>query len=230
MLDRFRDPETARRLDAETMEMLFIRGGAEKILFVDPRPELNGRPLAEVATAWNLSVPQPVRRILTEANAGVMNLELYDIENTRHLARQSWMMTCTDGRTPSPRQNVTHPRVFGAFTRKLRQFVLDEGAITMPFAIRSMTGLAADFLQLPTRTCARAHSPISPFSTMIGYATAPPTKTLANIPKARCTFWSMANSRYGTASQWVRWLDVRSEDLPGRPDVDISHQLTKDRQ
>jgi len=156
MLDRFRDPETARRLDTETMEMLFIRGGAEKILFVDPRPELNGRTLAEVATAWNLSVPQTVRRILTEANAGVMNLELYDIENTRHLARQSWMMTCTDGRTPSPRQNVTHPRVFGAFTRKLRQFVLDEGAITMPFAIRSMTGLAADFLQLTNRGYLRA--------------------------------------------------------------------------
>ena len=61
------------------------------------------------------------------------------------------MMTCTDGRTPSPAQNVTHPRVFGAFTRKLRQFVLDEGIITMPFAIRSMTGLAADFLHLDDR-------------------------------------------------------------------------------
>lgn len=36
MLDRFRDPETARRLDVETMEMLAIRGGADKILFADP--------------------------------------------------------------------------------------------------------------------------------------------------------------------------------------------------
>ena len=38
--------------------------------------------------------------------------------------------------------------MFGAFTLKLRQFVLDEQIITMPFAIRSMTGLAADFLRL----------------------------------------------------------------------------------
>jgi len=85
-----------------------------------------------------------------------MILDLYDIENTRYLARQPWMMTCTDGRTPSPRQNVTHPRVFGAFTRKLRQFVLDEGIIALPFDIRSMTGLAADFLRLDgtPRTCA----------------------------------------------------------------------------
>ena len=73
-----------------------------------------------------------MRRILADGNAAVMNLDLYDIENTRYLARQPWMMTCTDGRTPSPGQNVTHPRVFGAFTRKLRQFVLDEQVITMP--------------------------------------------------------------------------------------------------
>ena len=156
MLERFRDPETVRRLDVETMEMLAIRGGADKLLFADPRPELNGRTLAAVAAEWELPVPAAVRRILTAGNAAVMNLELYDIENTRYLARQPWMMTCTDGRTPSPGQNVTHPRVFGAFTRKLRQFVLDERIVTMPFAIRSMTGLAADFLRLDDRGYLRA--------------------------------------------------------------------------
>ena len=156
MLERFRDPETVRRLDVETMEMLAIRGGAGKLLFADPRPALNGRTLAAVAAEWELPVPAAVRRILTAGNAAVMNLDLYDIENTRYLARQPWMMTCTDGRTPSPAQNVTHPRVFGAFTRKLRQFVLDERIITMPFAIRSMTGLAADFLRVDDRGYLRA--------------------------------------------------------------------------
>ena len=156
MLERFRDPETVRRLDVETMEMLAIRGGADKLLFADPRPELNGRTLDAVAAEWELPIPAAVRRILTAGNAAVMNLDLYDIENTRYLARQPWMMTCTDGRTPSPTQNVTHPRVFGAFTRKLRQLVLDERIITMPFAIRSMTGLAADFLHLDDRGYLRA--------------------------------------------------------------------------
>ena len=156
MLERFRDPETVRRLNVETMEMLAIRGGAERLLFADPRPELNGRTLAAVAAEWELPVPAAVRRILAAGNAAVMNLDLYDIENTRFLARQPWMMTCTDGRTPSPAQNVTHPRVFGAFTRKLRQFVLDEGVVAMPFAIRSMTGLAADFLRLDDRGYLRA--------------------------------------------------------------------------
>ena len=121
------------------------------MLFADPRPELNGRTLAEVTLQWNLPVPQTVRKILREDNAAVMNLDLYDIVNTRFLAKQDWMMTCTDGRHPVPGQNVTHPRVCGAFTRKLRQFVNDERIISMPFAIRSMTGLAADFLEIPDR-------------------------------------------------------------------------------
>lgn len=156
MLERFDDEETVKRLDVETMEMLAIRGGARKLLFADPRPELNGRTLEDVATESGRSVPETVRAILREGNASVMNLDLYDAENTRYLAKREWMMTCTDGRPPAPDQLVTHPRVYGAFTKKLRQFVLDEGAISMPFAIRSMTGLAADFLKLPDRGYIRA--------------------------------------------------------------------------
>jgi len=151
MLTRFVDPDTSAMLDRQTMEMLAIRGGAEKILFADPRPELNGKTLASVAAEWGSPVPATVRRILTDGNAAVMNIDLYDIENTRYLATKPWMMTCTDGRPPRPDQRITHPRVYGAFTRKLRQFVLDEGVITMPFAVRSMTGMGADFLGLSDR-------------------------------------------------------------------------------
>ncbi|HSF17087.1 MAG TPA: amidohydrolase family protein [Vicinamibacteria bacterium] len=151
MLLRLRDPESFARIASEMAEMLAIRGGAEKIRIVDPRPELNGRTLTEVATAWGLTIPETVRRILEGGSAAVMNLDLYDMENTRFLATRDWMMTCTDGRDPRPDQVVSHPRVFGAFTKKLRLYVLDEPVITMPFAIRSMSGLAAEFLRLEDR-------------------------------------------------------------------------------
>jgi N-acyl-D-aspartate/D-glutamate deacylase len=80
-----------------------------------------------------------------------MNLDLYDTENTRYLAQKPWMMTCTDGRTPAEGQDVVHPRVYGAFPKKLRDFALEEDLISVPFAVRSFTGLAADFLRLPDR-------------------------------------------------------------------------------
>ncbi len=151
MLERFRDPEVARVLDEATAEMLAIRGGAEKIRFSDPRPELNGRTLAEVADELGVPPPEAARRILVEGNASVMNIGLYDPVNTAFLAEQDWMMTCTDGRDIEPGTAVGHPRVYGAFTKKLRDHVLDAERISMPFAIRSMTGLAAEFLGIGDR-------------------------------------------------------------------------------
>lgn len=151
MVRRFDDPDTLAVIDRQTREMLAIRGGADRLLFADPRPELNGRTLGDVAAEWGVPAPDAARRILREGNAAVMNLGLYDEENTRYLAQKDWMMTCTDGRNPGPGQNVTHPRVFGAFTKKLDDFVLEEGVITLPFAVRSMSGLAADFLEWTDR-------------------------------------------------------------------------------
>jgi N-acyl-D-amino-acid deacylase len=147
------------------MEMLELRGGAEKILIVDPRPALNGRTLAQVAHEWSITVPEAVRRIMDEGEASVMNLDLYDAGNTRTLALKEWMMTCTDGRTPHPGQDIVHPRVYGAFTRKLRLFVYDEPAITLPFAIRSMSGLASTFFNVPDRGLIREgfHADIAVF-------------------------------------------------------------------
>lgn len=152
VLARFDHPDTLRILRRQIVESLAMRGGAEMILFADPDPRLNGKTLAEVAGEWGSDVPATVRRILAEnGNATVMNLELYDPDNTRYLATMPWMMTCTDGRTPAAGQAVTHPRVYGAFPKKLHEFVVEERLLELPFAIRSFTGLAADFLRLPDR-------------------------------------------------------------------------------
>lgn len=151
MVRRFQNPDTARVLDVQTMEMLEIRGGAEKIVFADARPEFNGKTLADVAAERGLPVPEAVREIMSESNPWVMNRDLYDVENTRYLATMPWMMTCTDGVTPTPGAEIVHPRVYATFPKKINDFVNRDGAIGLPFAIRGMTGLAADFLRLDDR-------------------------------------------------------------------------------
>ena len=155
MRARFRDPDFVRRLDRETMEMLAIRGGAEKIRFVDRRRDLNGKTLAQVADSLRLPLPAAVRKILEGGNASVMNMDLYDIANIRYLARMDWMMTCTDGRNVGPEIAITHPRSYAAFTHKLRMLGIDDSVISLPFAIRGMTSLAAAFLGLSDRGLVR---------------------------------------------------------------------------
>ena len=151
MIARYDDPATAAEIKTATNAMLKIRGGADKIMFVDPRPDLNGKTLAEVAAERELSAADTVEWVLRAGNAGVMNLELYDHANTRTLAQEPWMMTCTDGRTPRPDQPITHPRTFGAFPKKMRHFVFEEKLLAPEFVIRSFSGLAADFYNLTER-------------------------------------------------------------------------------
>ncbi len=151
MVARFDDPALAARILGDTEAMLQLRGGADKIFFVDPAPSLNGRTLAQVARELEMPPAAAVQAILRSGNKGVMNLELYDDANTRFLAQQDWMMTCTDGRTPRPDQPMTHPRTFGAFPMKMRQFVFEQELLSPEFMIRSFTGLAADFYRLPDR-------------------------------------------------------------------------------
>ncbi len=151
MVARFDDPAARGEIVKATDAMLAIRGGAGKILFADPRPDLNGKTLAEVAAERELSAADTVQWILRDGNAVVMNLDLYDHANTRRLAQEPWMMTCTDGRTPQPDQVITHPRTFGAFPKKMRHFVFEEELLTPEFMIRSFSGLAADFYRLPER-------------------------------------------------------------------------------
>lgn len=152
ILARFADADTAAVLRRQIMESLAMRGGPEKIMIVDEDARLNGRTLAELAAEWDMDVPATVHRVVEEnGNARVMNLDLYDLDNTRYLATMPWMMTCTDGRTPAEGQTVTHPRVYGAFPRKMRLMALDGGELTVPFVIRSFSGLAADFFALSDR-------------------------------------------------------------------------------
>ena len=151
MLARFADPSIREEISAATDEMLETRGGADKILLVDERPGLNGITLLQYAQLHELPVDAAVREILAGGNATVMNLDLYDAANTRQLATEPWMMTCTDGRTPKPEQTIAHPRTFGAFPMKYRLYTRDEPLLDLATLLRGFSGLAADFLGLPDR-------------------------------------------------------------------------------
>jgi hypothetical protein len=65
-----------------------------------------------------------------------MNLDIYDAGDIRKLARKEWMMTVSDGIPPASPSSYTHPRLYGAFSQ-LRELVMEEGVITLPFAIEA---------------------------------------------------------------------------------------------
>lgn len=154
MLERLRDAEIRARAERDHREMLAIRGGPEKLRFTDEDPSLSGKTLAELAEEWGLSTLETVERIAAERqhmSVPVMNIDLYDQANIDYLAAREWMMTCTDGLSVRFGEGKVHPRSYGAFPKKLREMVLDQERLSLPFVLRGMSGLAASFIGLPDR-------------------------------------------------------------------------------
>jgi N-acyl-D-aspartate/D-glutamate deacylase len=144
LLQRIDDPAVRPRLIAAMQKNLDDRGGPESLLItVAPDKEYTGKTLAAIAKEHQLSPIDAAFLIIKKGGAAVasFNMQESDIKN---FMRQPWVMTCSDG---SP----GHPRKYGTFPHKLREYVFDEHVITLPFAIHSMTSLPAETLHLQDR-------------------------------------------------------------------------------
>ena len=207
MVRRFDDPDTLALLDAQTREMLAIRGGADRLLFADPRPELNGKTLRQVADGWGTDAPEAARRILREGNAAVMNLGLYDIENVALLgpARMDYDVHRRPGpgagapRHPPPRIRLLHQED----SRPCAGRSADHAAPLDP--LDDGLGRRLPGLDRPGATCVRATPPTSRCWTWPRSRTWPPTRTLTSTLAGPCTSWSTACSRSGTEKPRRRW-------------------------
>ncbi len=64
---------------------------------------------------------------------------------------QPWTMTSSDGGIPAFGRGKPHPRSYGTFPRKIRRYALEEGSVTLPQAVRSMTSLPATAFRIADR-------------------------------------------------------------------------------
>jgi N-acyl-D-aspartate/D-glutamate deacylase len=145
MLERLDDPATVRRLIGEMEVNLRRRGGPGSLLITTSRDTgIAGKTLARVAAEWKTSPVEAALEIIKrQGDAGVasFNMAESDIDN---FMQQDFVMTGSDG-------SAGHPRKYGTFPRKLREYVYAKSLITLPFAIRSCTSLTAATLRIPDR-------------------------------------------------------------------------------
>ncbi len=150
---RMKDQDTVVLIKNAMTENLARRGGAERIQFryFDPDSSVPGKTLQQVSTEWNQSpVDAAFEMLLKTSSIGIVSFNMND-EDVHRFMQQQWMMTCSDGSYPQWESGVPHPRFIGSFPRKIRKFVMEEKVITLPQAIRSMTGLSADIFQIKDR-------------------------------------------------------------------------------
>ena len=144
MLKRFDDPQVRPRLVADMEANLKRRGGAESLLLTTARdPQLVGQTLGAIAKARQKSPVEAAIEIIkvSAPNVASFNMSEPDVER---FMRQRWVMTGSDGSTG-------HPRKYGTFTHKLREYVYQRRLITLPFFVRQSSALTAATFHIPAR-------------------------------------------------------------------------------
>lgn len=162
MLDNLRerlgDPDTREMIRRDSEYEIIRQGGADNLIIVDfPDPDYIGKSLAQVAEERGESVfdtviwlqmnglDQPGGVLWMAKAVGMVDIEEWMVQDYTAVALDRGVDT-GDHSSPS-----THPGQYGTSGRLLREFVFERGTITLPHAIRSMTGLSAQILGLRDR-------------------------------------------------------------------------------
>ncbi|MEP7116855.1 MAG: amidohydrolase family protein [Acidobacteriota bacterium] len=140
----------------EVKANLARRGGADTFLVSEYEPDttIEGKRLSDLAQAAGLPPEEYALTLLEKGDAGLVSFNMSD-DDIALIMRQSWTMTCTDGGLQPITEGKPHPRAYGAFPRKLERYVRTRQVVDLPFAIRSMTGLAAEVFGLKDRGVVR---------------------------------------------------------------------------
>ena len=149
---RFDRPETMARIREEMVGNLARRGGADQIQFrrVVFDESLEGRLLSDLAEERDQDPVDTSIDLLRRGSVSIVSYNMHE-DDVRTLMVQPWNMTSSDGGLVPWMEGVPHPRSYGAFPRKIRRYVAEEGLLDLAAAVRSMTSLPAQVFRILDR-------------------------------------------------------------------------------
>ena len=161
---RWGDPDSRVLVSRDIAWIVDHNGGPDRVVVVDyPDRDFVGRTLTELATEMGVTYQEVVvhmalngyRDILGGARTrgyGMHDMDVVNYYTQEYTATASDAgVSGIDGVPGFASVPGAHPRHFGAFTRKIARYVKELNAISLPFAIRSMTGLPARIIGLEDR-------------------------------------------------------------------------------
>ena len=166
-VERMQDTETRQRIieemntpSDEWENMFLIAGSPENILLVNFKNEalkpLTGKTLAEVAEMRGTSVEDTIMDLIIEDGSRVGTVYFTQSDDVvRKAVSMPWVSFNSDGASLAPEgvflKSNPHPRAYGSFARVLSKYVRDEQVITMEAAIRKLSALPAEVLNIERR-------------------------------------------------------------------------------
>jgi len=165
LMERLADPALRAEMLAEMrepsdeFENLFLGAEAGRgILFFEDFQDgtpARGRRLADIAADRGKDAAEVLLDIVTEEPAQGVAYFMIDEDNVRLGLQQPWVSIGSDAAAHQAiapfSDSATHPRTYGTFARVLGHYARDEGLFPIEEAVRRMTSLPADNLQLVDR-------------------------------------------------------------------------------
>lgn len=143
-LPKFEDPTLRGRIMQDMEENLRKRGGPERLLLTSARADsLVGRTLAQLAEAWKLPPVEAAIEVLKLGGSSLASFNMQESDITDFM-RQPWVMTSSDGSTG-------HPRKYGAFAKKIREYVREKRVLNLEEMIHKSSGLTAQTFKINKR-------------------------------------------------------------------------------
>ena len=141
---RMDDPATRLRLVADMRENLRRRNGPDAILITGGRDRsIVGKTLAQIAQERGVDPIEAAIDIIRNGGAGIGSFNM-SAEDIRTFMKSDFVMTGSDG-------SGGHPRKYGTFPKKIREFILDDSVLSMAEMVRKSTTLPAQVLGLESR-------------------------------------------------------------------------------
>ena len=99
-------------------------------------PGISDKTLGAVAAEWEVS---PTEAALTIIKNGDSRLTSFNMspDDIHYFMQQPWVMTCSDGTN-------AHPRKYGTFAKKIREYVQEKEVISLVQMINQSTALTAE--------------------------------------------------------------------------------------
>jgi N-acyl-D-amino-acid deacylase len=141
---RAKDPVNRDRLYGEMRNNLRRRGGASAILITDRgRPELTGKTLEAIAAARNADPVIVALEIIVSGDASIASFNMNE-DDIANFMRQDFVFTGSDG-------SSGHPRKYGTYPRKLREYVFKRQVLSLEAAVQRSSGDVAKALGIAER-------------------------------------------------------------------------------
>jgi N-acyl-D-amino-acid deacylase len=137
------DPQTRERLLADMRENLRRRNGPAALLITGGPAEIRGKTLEAIAKTQGAEPVVAALSVILSGGASVASFNM-DERDIRTFMQEDWVFTGSDG-------SGGHPRKYGAFARKLREYVREKKVLTLEGMVRQSTSATASALGIVNR-------------------------------------------------------------------------------